>query len=245
MPKQVQWVVKCAPGVIVTEAVAETAVVETAVAEFPVGEIEVAGMAILGLDRLAPTSLVNHSVAPLVDTPCVSVAGDSIASSSGAESDTESVIMRRTARTAPKQERVQGDPDRSRGQSSRLNKEPEVGNFGFYLGNWGCRGTVADTTEKVLRRDTQDRQVLKCPAQVIVLCEATVVVEEMLQKAAVAGNPDRNDLEGRSTCEHFVVRGSEKDQAVLIAARTDTTKFLQHLDYEVFHDHPYREKGKN
>ena len=115
--------------------------------------------------------------------------------------------------------------------------------FGLYCGNWGQRGTTAKTAEKVSRRDTQDRQVLKCPAQVIVLCETTEAVEDMLKKAAVAGNPDRKDLERRSICEHFVVRGSEKEQAVLIAAGTDTTKFVEFLDYEVFHDHPYREKG--
>jgi hypothetical protein len=163
-----------------------------------------------------------------------SIAGDTVATSSGAETELVAPTIR-----------VQGDPNRSRGESSWRNEEPEVGNFGLFVGNWGLRGTLGDNRQKQLRRDTHDRQILKSPAQVIVLCEATAAVGDLLQKSAVAGTPGVKGLEGRNTFEHWVVRGEEPQAAVLIAARKDNTTFLELLDYDVNEDHAYREKQKD
>ena len=177
-----------------------------------------------------------------------SIAGDTVASSSGAETDaepTEERVLFRRVKVAAPTVRAQGDPNRSRGGSSWRNEEPEVGNFGLFSGNWGIRGTLADEKQKQLRRDTHDRQILKSPAQVIVLCEATAAVEALLQKPAVAGTPGAKGLEGRNTFEHWVVRGAEPESAVLIAARKDNTTFLELLDYDVNDDHRYREQRKN
>jgi hypothetical protein len=169
------------------------------------------------------------------DDPTSSIAGDSVATSSGAETD--EVL-------APKI-RVQGVPNCRRGESSWRNEEPEVGNFGLFVGNWGLRGTLADNRQKQLRRDTHDRQILKSPAQVIVLCEATAAVEDLLKRPAVPGAIGAKGLEGRNTFEHWVVRGQEPQAAVLIAARKDNTSFLQLLDYDVNEDHAYREQKKD
>ena len=143
-----------------------------------------------------------------------SIAGDTVATSSRAETDADptEVAARRRELVAPTI-RVQGDPNRSRGESSWRNEEPEVGDFGLFVGNWGLRGTLGDNRQKQLRRDTHDRQILKSPAQVIVLCEATAAVGDLLQKSAVAGTPGAKGLEGRNTFEHWVVRG-EEPQAV-------------------------------
>ena len=176
---------------------------------------------------------------------CPSVAGDTVADSSGAEIDEDetAVAARRQQRVAPKTP-AQGNKNTGRGESSRHNNEPEVGNFGLFFGNWGQRATLGGDARKKARRITQDRQILKSLAQVIVLCEASAGVEEMLRQPPEDGNPEQEGLEGRSSHEHFVVRGAESEAAVLIAARKDNTTFLECLEYEVHHDNDYKEKGK-
>ena len=164
---------------------------------------------------------------------------------SGAEDDSESIASATAGDTVAPTIGVQVDPNRSRGESAWRNKDVEVGNMGLFVGNWGMRGTLADKKQKRLRQETHDRQILKCPGQVIVLCEATAVVEELLQQPAVAGTPGAKGLEGRNTFEHWVVRGAEEQAAVLIAARKDNTTFLDLLDYDVNDDHSYREKKVN
>ena len=102
--------------------------------------------------------------------------------------------------------------------------------------------------EQGRRRDAQDRQILKSPAQVVILCEANETVEEMLKQPPVSGDDDQHPqsrLERRATHGHWVVRGNEQGSAVLVAARTDTCDYLHVLEHEVHEDHPYRENGKN
>ena len=168
-----------------------------------------------------------------------SIAGDTIASdASAAESEGEG---KQKGRGRPK-EPFQGE-SRSRGESSKWNKEPEVGNFGLFFGNWGRRSTLAGPAAARERRDISDRQILKCPAQVLILCEATREVGGLLQQSAMAAVAGERGLAGRSTHEHYVVQGSE-ESGVLVAARKDNTLFLECLDYEVHDDHTYKEKGK-
>ena len=175
-----------------------------------------------------------------------SAVGDTVASSSAADIDEDPIATaaRRQERVAPTPQ-MHGDPTRSRGASSRWNKEPEVGNFGLHFGNWGCRGRQTDAVSK-RRQKTHDDQIMKSPAQVIVLCEATEYVADMLREPAVAGVEGSQGLEGRNTFECFVVKGKEQaDTSVLIAARKDNCDCLEYLDYEVFNDHNYIKDGKN
>ncbi len=44
--------------------------------------------------------------------------------------------------------------------------------------------------------DVEKRQILKSPAQVIVLCEASAGVEEMLRQPPEDGNPEQEGLDG-------------------------------------------------
>ena len=87
---------------------------------------------------------------------------------------------------------------------------------------------------------------MRCPAQVIVLCEATKNVEEMLTSPAVAADwSGATGLDGRPTFEHFVVRGNESAAAILIAARKDNCSYLNCIEYVVDFDHPYRSNRKS
>ena len=86
---------------------------------------------------------------------------------------------------------------------------------------------------------------MKNPGQVVILCETTEAVAELLSNPAVAAEkPGVKGLEGRSTFEHWVVRGNEEESAVLIAARKDNCSYLQLLDYDVNPDHPYKAQKK-
>ena len=112
---------------------------------------------------------------------CPSFAGDSKADSSNADSDESEAAReeRRKQRFAPVAPQ-QGDPN-ARRESSIWNDEREVGNFGLMVGNLGLRGTVGSKSSQKARRDTQDRQIQKSPAQVIVLAEAAPEIEDLLR----------------------------------------------------------------
>ena len=87
--------------------------------------------------------------------------------------------------------------DRSRGESSEFNKEPEVSNIGIFSGNWGSRASL-DCGDNVRVRCSvrSDRQIMRCPAQVLILQAATEEVEEVLKNPAVAAEVHR----GRQKC---------------------------------------------
>ena len=86
---------------------------------------------------------------------------------------------------------------------------------------------------------------MKNPGQVVILCETTEAVAELLSNPAVAAEkPGVKGLEGRSTFEHWVVRGNEEESAVLIAARKDNCSYLKLLEYDVNPDHPYKAQTK-
>ena len=153
------------------------------------------------------------------------------------------------------QNQVQGEDPRTHKRSARFNDVNEVGNFGLFFGNWGMRGTVASSNDQKRQRAIHDRQILKCPGQVIILCEASDEVAKMLAKAPDEASEEpqsRTDdwqaseqLDKRVTHQHFVLRGSE-ESAVLIAARTDVCLGMQLLDWEVHEDHDYPgQRGKN
>ena len=150
-------------------------------------------------DHEAPEPSPELTAAPRVDSDSDadsvghSVAGDTVIDSSDAEGnhDETAVAARRQERVAPKA-RVQGVPDRSRGPAKH-NSEPEVGNFGLFFGNWGLRGTLGDRTQR-LRREAMDRQILKNPAQVVVVVEASKELEALLQDPPVEGTPGAEGL---------------------------------------------------
>jgi hypothetical protein len=170
------------------------------------------------------------------DAAAHSIAGDTADSETDGGADS---IPAERSRIQP-QSRIQGTPGH---RSSKYNSEPEVGNFGLFLGNWGLRGTVGGQAAQKLRREVQDRQILKSPAQVLVVLEASRQVEDLLKQPPVQGNLDQEGLQRRSTRDYFVVRGEEQS-AILVAARQDNTTSLECLHHEVHDDHAYREKGK-
>ena len=171
-----------------------------------------------------------------------SIRGDTIASSSGAESGAPSTAVaarraQRVNRRAPR-EPHQGE----RKTSSVHNSDWEVVNVGLFVWQLGNAKLIAHTIGKTTRQERQDAQILKCSGQVIVLAEATQEIEDLLRRGyvetAVAGRASR--LDERTAHEHWVIRGNE-DVAVLIAARKDNTTSLECLNYLVNDDHEYRE----
>ena len=71
-----------------------------------------------------------------------------------------------------------------RGPSAATNAIFEVGNCGLFLGNWGERATLQDSEAKKKRREAHDRQIMKGPAQMIVLLEANAAVADLLRRDA-------------------------------------------------------------
>ena len=180
------------------------------------------------------------------ETDTLSIPGDS-ASEAGEPADART--QRRERRLAPQPIVEQR---RERGPSSRNNKEPEVGNFGIFFGNWGQRATLGGAEAQRKRTETSDRQILHCPCQVLVMAEANQDIEELLQQPPAPGRTEVNSgdegaaaagLERRPTYEHFVVRGKEQF-ALLIAARKDNTHAVELLHHEVHDDHEYTQKKK-
>ena len=188
-------------------------------------------------------------------TSCSSIAGDSVISDSVINLlESDSVVSFDTSTravceysTGYEQQQKHFAPklpiQGTVGASSLRNQDPEVGNVGIFYGNWGVRGSFNNDEAKKRKRDQHDKQIMRCPAQVIVLCEASAGVETLLQQAAVAGTAGASGLDGRNTSEHWVVRGNEPDAAVLIAARKDVSTGVQLLDYEVYDDHQYMQRS--
>ena len=170
------------------------------------------------------------------DSVCHSVAGDT----AGSEPDDSTGEPKADDRYCWPKTPVQGNPER--GPSSKYNNEPEVGNMGLMCGNWGTRSTLGGPRTQRRRREIQDRQILRSPGQVLVVVESSRELEALLKQPPVEGSYEKG-LEGRSTHEHWVVRGRE-ESAVLVAARKDIANSLVCLIYEVNGDHPYRQRNK-
>jgi hypothetical protein len=169
-----------------------------------------------------------------------SIAGDTASEAGDSETDAAVAAQRRRLRCAPERTyRILTEAQ----VPSLKNDDYPVGNASVYLGNWGTRGTVANTDEKKERRDIQDRQVLKNPCTILVLCEASKEMEDLLNAEARTPVPGAVGLAARPTAQYFVSRGNE-ESAVLIAARTDVASSLKCLLSEVHNDHAYKEKGK-
>ena len=130
-------------------------------------------------------------------------------------------------------------------KSSKWNAEPEVGNFGLFFGNWGKRSPLACKTEQKQRNEKSDKQILKNPGQIVVLCEATQEVEDLLKESRSRGDPtaEEGTLDARDEHDHYVIRGRE-DTSVLIAARKDVTTGIHLCHWEIL-EHPYRDNGKD
>ena len=50
----------------------------------------------------------------------------------------------------------------------------------MFFRNWGLRGTVSGKAVQKLRRETQNRQILKSPGQVVIIAEASAELERLL-----------------------------------------------------------------
>lgn len=146
----------------------------------------------------------------------------------------------------------------------RHNDEFERGNINLFFGNWGNRGTVQKKCSQTVqeRRRRHDRQILKAPCMIIMLCEANQAVVEMLkdpskhaqatrgaqcsgQSSAVAADPlphnqPMKDLDARPAYDHFVCHGKDhgdQQSSLLVAVRKNNAEFIQNLEFLVIEDH--------
>jgi hypothetical protein len=174
-----------------------------------------------------------------------SVPGDSIAENSGPEEDGQPTAARTAVAGRPKRDPTPamtfaGDQMQRRHATS--NSEPEVGNFGLFFGNWGQRAVIATGRRREVQL-VQDRQIERCPAQVVCLAEASREVEQILTDDQAPGDAEATGLDTRTKFKHFCIRGNEVS-SLLIAARTDVTTGLELLEFDLNDDHRYRERGK-
>ena len=215
----------------------------------------------------AVAELVDSGAESSVGGDKSNVGGDTPTDSSAGEGEDKTAVAdRRAAQVAPR-EPAHGNPR----QSALKNACHEVGNIGVFFGNWGTRGTVGGPGAQRERIRAMDLQILRSPAHVVILCEANQAVEDLLkygpqQSTAVAASSSslptftafsmssqpqssqpqsrRQEVEQRPTHEHFVVRGNERDTAVLVAVKTDNSNCLVLQEYILHNDHDYLEKGK-
>ena len=160
-------------------------------------------------------------------------AGDTVASSSVADHlDQHPPSQRatdRNNRVAPLPLKME-NTDRRRGPSCWRNVFPEVGTFGLYAGNWGMRSTAGRDARQRLRQLFQDRQMRKCPAQVLVVAESNESVQNMMEALPepdwAMGDPETHrscgsNLANRPGFDYFVIRGKKKSRRFLLQlART-------------------------
>ena len=120
-----------------------------------------------------------------------SFAGDDPASADEDE-DPTAVAARHPKKMAPLAPR---HSDCTHGQwsgSARQNSEPHVGNIGIFFGSWDKRTkhVLGTDNKKRARQETHDRQIMKCPATVLMLAEASLEVEQMLKEEGAEGSAD-------------------------------------------------------
>ena len=199
----------------------------------------VAGVPTTAVEDVAPTEVEDVATPEVDDDDESFIDSRSVVGDTASEAECDGRDARRQQPRAPK-EPTQGDPSQRR--SAQRNSEFEVGNFGIFFGNWGLRGTLGGKVVSRARTAVADAQVLRCPAQLVIVAEASEQLEELLKEPPVEGDLDATGVRGRNTFEHFAVRGNE-EAALLVAARKDNVLGLTCLKYEAHGDHEYKEKG--
>ena len=87
---------------------------------------------------------------------------------------------------------------------------------------------------------------MRCPAQIIILAEATEHVEEVLKSPPLeAEDPGAKGLSGRRSFEHFVVRGNERGGGSIDCRSQRQLHLRRMLDYDLHFDHYYKESDKD
>ena len=100
-----------------------------------------------------------------------------------------------------------------------------MGDFGLFLSNWGVRAKKGANTV------VSDRQIMGNPCQIIVLCEATPKVKELLEQPPTriadrsCGHTEQapsGNVELRDHYQHFVMLGTNHEKGdIIMAARNN------------------------
>jgi hypothetical protein len=115
--------------------------------------------------------------------------------------------------------------------STVFNARDDVGNIGWFFGNWGAR------TKHRGQQNNIDIQLKRCPAQIIGICECEESTEAVLRAPAATDAVADADASGghalakRSEWEYATLRGNEP-VSVLVGVRTSTAESLDLLLWE-------------
>ena len=114
------------------------------------------------------------------------------------------------------------------------NQEWQVGTIGIYFGNWGNRSSSGRMTERMQAVwDTHDLQLINAPGQLIMMCEANSIVEDMLRspQTVLQKIRDRRPAVAGQAPSSSAVAGQEPSAVAgekLKEARTGTSHTVSH-----------------
>ena len=187
-------------------------------------------------NNTADTSAVAGNTSDDESSACTSIAGDTFAIDSVAEtgeSDTE-VVARRERRLRPLMQCFQSlDIPAKQISGVRIRDI-----CGVFYANWGFIRTSGDAQA---RGQVMRRQLRKAPAQILIVAEARKSVVEVLLEPRRSGDVNATGLAARDSWDWWVVRGNEEEAALLIAARKSTCPCIRMLGYEVHPDHKFKQ----
>ncbi len=86
---------------------------------------------------------------------------------------------------------------------------------------------------------------MRCPAQVVILCEASAKVEEVLKSSAVAAeDPDAEGLAGEAASSIMWCEATSQMRQCWLPLVCDNCTDLKLRDYDVHLDHTYTQQRK-
>ena len=188
------------------------------------------------------------SPAPSGESGWSQAPGDSVASASMPEEEEDpadfnsappAVAERRKPRDTAPPAVAEGKGTRLR--SSVLNDRADVGNIGFFFGNWGQRTKQKDGRVQ----DNIDAQIKKNPAQIIGLTECEKETQAVLESPAVAGDSNHEGgscFEARRSHEYITLRGKE-EVSVLVGVRSAVAEKMELLLWDRKYEGDYKCRG--
>ena len=195
-----------------------------------------------GENRSCGGSLAE-SPAPSNGSVVTSAPGDSEVSTDQEyydSSDGKKRVQRRKARhvTVPQ---VAGAPRFTGYRSTRFNNRSDVGNVGFFFGNWGMRTQNMDGGVQL----NIDAQITKNPGQVIGLTECEEGTEYRLNHPDIAQAELQGTeaLQARDAYPYHTIRSNEK-VGLLVGVRSAVADSIELLNYTRKLEGLYNSKGK-
>ncbi len=123
-------------------------------------------------------------------------------------------------------------------RSAKFNSRDDVGNIGYFFGNWGQRARDREIQRNI------DLQIKHNPAHIIGLAECELETENVLTTPAVAGDAQGDRLTRRGGHQYMVVRGNEPI-SVLIGVRAGFADSIETVHWTRIREGEYRHDRRN